>query len=259
MEQHNPSIRHEAVALMRRGITNRVVAEQLGVSRGTVGWWRHEDRKARGELFERVHDCPRCSDRDFDRKAYAYLLGLYLGDGHIVSRAKQHHLSIFLDDAYPGLIDAAEAAMLSVMPLPSTSRRRKRGCTEVKSHTMHWTCMFPQHGQGKKHDRLIVLDAWQQEIVDEHPWEMIRGLIHSDGCRITNWTEKTIGGERKRYEYPRYFFSNASVDILRLFTDTLDAVGVEWKPSRSSRLVQNISVARRESVALMDAHVGAKY
>jgi hypothetical protein len=68
-----------------------------------------------------------------------------------------------------------------------------------------------------------------------------------------------IGGERRRYEYPRYFFSNASVDILRLFTDTLDKVGVEWKPSRSSRLVQNISVAKRESVALMDRHVGPKY
>ncbi|MFE2428111.1 helix-turn-helix domain-containing protein [Streptomyces sp. NPDC059373] len=259
MEQHNPSIRHEAVALMRRGITNRVVAEQLGVSRGTVGWWRHEDRKARGELFERVHDCPRCSDRDFDRIAYAYLLGLYLGDGHIISKTKQHHLSIYLDDAYPGLIDAAEAAMLSVMPLPNTGRRRRRGCTEVKSYTMHWPCMFPQHGPGKKHERLIALEPWQQAIVDAYPWEFIKGLVHSDGCRITNWTTRMVGGERKRYEYPRYFFTNKSEDILKLYSDTLDKVGVEWKVTRRGKDPYNISVARRESVALMDRHVGPKY
>lgn len=85
------------------------------------------------------------------------------------------------------------------------------------------------------------------------------GLIHSDGCRVTNWTEKTIGGRRKRYEYPRYFFSNASTDILRLFTDALDAVGVEWKPTNQARTVQNISVAKRASVALMDRHVGSKW
>ena len=32
----------------------------------------------------------------------------------------------------------------------------------------------------------------------------IRGLIHSDGCRVTN---KVWGG---KYEYPRYFFTNHS-------------------------------------------------
>ncbi|MER6317115.1 helix-turn-helix domain-containing protein [Streptomyces sp. NPDC001581] len=47
--EHNPSIREEAVLLLRRGVTNRVVAEHLGIPRGTVGWWRHRDRKQRGE------------------------------------------------------------------------------------------------------------------------------------------------------------------------------------------------------------------
>ncbi len=96
---------------------------------------------------------------------------------------------------------------------------------------------------------------WQQTIVDSHPWEFIRGLVHSDGCRITNWTEKVIAGERKRYEYPRYFFTNLSADIRRLYTDTLDKVGVAWKQPNA----KNISVARKASVALMDAHVGPKH
>jgi hypothetical protein len=129
----------------------------------------------------------------------------------------------------------------------------------VTSYSKHWPCLFPQHGPGKKHERPIALEPWQQAIVDVHPWEFIKGLVHSDGCRITNWTTRMVGGERKRYEYPRYFFTNKSEDILKLFSDTLDKVGVEWRVTRRGKDPFNISVARRESVALMDEHVGAKY
>jgi hypothetical protein len=259
MEQHNPSLRYEALALLRRGLPNRTVADSLGVPPGTVGWWLHEDRKARGILFERPHNCPRCLKLPIDRPAYAYLLGLYLGDGHIVAKGKQNHLSIYCCDEYPGLIDAAEEAMRKVIKGASTGRRAKIGCTEVKSYSRHWTCLFPQHGPGKKHERHIALVDWQQEIVDEHPWEFVRGLIHSDGCRFTNWTTRMVGGKRKRYEYPRYYFTNKSDDIRKIFTDTLDAVGVEWCTLARGSDPYNISVARRASVALMDVHVGPKY
>ncbi|WP_030385470.1 helix-turn-helix domain-containing protein [Streptomyces sp. NRRL S-241] len=255
MVEHNPAIREEAVLLLRRGVTNRVVAENLGVPRGTVGWWRHQDRKCRGETYEPPTDCPRCTGRDVDRPAYAYLLGLYLGDGHIISKYKQHHLSIFCDATWVGLIDAAEEAMHLVMQMPRVSRRQRPGCVEVQSHSTHWTCLFPQHGPGKKHARRIVLEGWQQEIVDAHPWEFLRGLIHSDGCRVTNWTVRN----GKRYEYPRYFFTNKSDDIRKLCTDTLTAVGVRWTVLARGSDPFNVSIARKDSVALMDAHIGPKY
>lgn len=259
MEEHSPSIRAQAVALMRQGIPNRVVAERLNVPRGTVGWWRSEDRKARREPYEQPTDCPICTGRDFDQVAYAYLLGLYLGDGHIISKRKQHHLSIFCNATQTGLIAAAEDAMRRVMPLPSVRPRLKTGCVEVKSYTKHWVCMFPQHGPGKKHERQIALEPWQQAIVDAHPWDFVRGLIHSDGCRITNWTTRLVGGERKRYEYPRYFFTNVSDDIRQLYTHTLDKLGVEWTHCTRGGSPYNISVAKKASVALMDTHVGPKY
>lgn len=260
MERHAPSTRSLALALVRQGASYAEISEQLNVPRGTIGWWRFEERKALGVVYEGPdHDCPRCRPRVFDEDAYSYLLGLYLGDGHIISKPKQHHLSIFCCDTWPGLITAAEEAMRSVMARPSVRRRQLKGCTEVKSFTRHWTCMFPQHGAGKKHNRRIALQAWQQSIVDDHPWAFIRGLIHSDGCRVTNWTTRVIGGERKRYEYPRYFFTNTSADIIRLFTGTLDALGVEWKHLNQRRAAQTISIARRASVALMDRHVGPKY
>lgn len=253
--EHNPAIREEAVLLLRQGVTNRVVAESLGVPRGTVGWWRYEDRRHRGDIYVPPTDCPLCTGLEFDRPAYAYLLGLYLGDGHITSKTKQHHLSISCDAAWTGLIDAAEEAMRRVMQLPRVSRRHRSGCVEVKSYSHHWTCLFPQHGPGKKHERAIVLEGWQRGIVEAHPWEFVRGLIHSDGCRITNWTVRN----GKRYEYPRYFFTNKSDDIRRLCTDTLTALGIRWTVTARGGDPFNVSVARRDSVALMDARIGAKY
>lgn len=110
-----------------------------------------------------------------------------------------------------------------------------------------------------KHNRTIALTPWQQEIVDAHPWDFIRGLIHSDGCRITNWTTRLVAGVTKRYEYPRYFFTNKSDDIRQLYTDTLDKLGVEWTRCTRDGNPYNISVARKASVALLDTHVGAKY
>ncbi|MGV9244062.1 helix-turn-helix domain-containing protein [Streptomyces sp. NPDC003710] len=259
MEQHSPSIRAHAVALMRQGVPNRVVAEQPSLPRGTVGWWRSEDRRARGDTYERPTDRPRCTGRGFDREAYAYLLGLYLGDGHIIAKPGQHHLSVFCNANQTGLIAATEDAMRRVMPLPRIKRRHKAGCVEVKSYTEHWTCMFPQHGPGRKHERRIVLQPWQRDLVDAHPREFLRGPLHSDGCRTTNWTTRLVGGVRKRYEYPRYFFTNVSDDIRLLCTDTLDRLGIEWTHCTRNGSPYNISVARKASVALLDAHVGPTY
>jgi hypothetical protein len=158
-------------------------------------------------------------------------------------------------DSWPGIAAETHAALQAVFPENAVCRVQRIGCHNIKVYSKHLPCLFPQHGPGKKHERRIALEPWQNEIVDAHPWEFIRGLIHSDGCRITNWTTRLVAGETKRYEYPRYFFTNKSSDIMRLFTDTLDLVGVDWKQPN----YRNISIARKASVALMDTHVGPKY
>ncbi|MEU2871482.1 transcriptional regulator [Streptomyces olivoreticuli] len=251
--------RKRALALVRQGRSLNSVSKQTGISRYAIRSWQ-----TRLEPLSRTAECSRCCSAPRLPKepaAYVYLLGLYLGDGHIVHYRKHRvpSLSIACDDRRPGLIDAAAEAIGRVFPDNKVCRVQSIGCTYVKTYSKHLPCLFPQHGPGKKHDRRIALESWQQQLVDAHPWEFIRGLIHSDGCRITNWATRLVKGQRKRYEYPRYFFTNTSEDIIRLFTDTLDKVGIEWKPCRQSRRAQNISIARRDSVALMDAHIGPKY
>jgi hypothetical protein len=134
------------------------------------------------------------------------------------------------------------------------SRKDGAACVNVEANTVHWKCVFPQHGPGMKHTRPIILEPWQRDLVKQDPRPLVRGLIHSDGCRITNWTEKTAGGVTKRYTYPRYFFSNVSDDIRGIFTDALDRLGIAWKQNRWN----SISVARREAVAALDEFVGPK-
>jgi hypothetical protein len=262
MSYHSTEVRQKAVTMLRGGASNADVARAFKVPYGTISYWKHQDRAKRGEC-PGSHDplCPRCDGRPLDEAAYSYLLGQYLGDGH-VSQYSGHrvpNLMICCADAWPGIATETETAMRTVFPDNRTCRVQRIGCQNVKVYSKHLVCLFPQHGPGMKHTRKIALEPWQQEIVDRYPWEFIRGLIHSDGCRITNWTTRLVGGERKRYEYPRYFFSNKSDCIRKLFTDTLDTLGVSWTHCTRHGNPYNISVARKADVARLDEHVGPKH
>jgi hypothetical protein len=182
------------------------------------------------------------------------LLGQYLGDGHIRHNGGSLTLSIFCCDDYPGIKADVSAAMSSVLGA-RVFDNPKIGCVAVEATTKHWACVFPQHGPGMKHTRSIVLEPWQQRLVDADPRPLVRGLIHSDGCRVTNWTERSVGGTTKRYTYPRYLFSNASDDIRLIFTSSLDRLGIAWRQMNA----RNISIARREAVAALDEFVGPKH
>jgi hypothetical protein len=200
----------------------------------------------------------RCSDYrspvpEISEFAYAYLLGLYLGDGIISKHPKGvFRLRIFLDRRYPGIVAESAAAISILVPNNRVTTVRSAECNmDVPgAFSQHWPCVFPQHGPGLKHHRPIVLEAWQREIVDRYPWRFLRGLIQSDGCRSIN----TIRHPKKTYRYPRYEFDNRSDDIRGLFCEYCDRVGVEWR--RMNRWA--ISVARRESVELMDRYIGPK-
>ncbi|MFI5807048.1 helix-turn-helix domain-containing protein [Streptomyces sp. NPDC051561] len=243
--------RKRALSLVDGGRSLNSVSRETGISRHAIRSWQ-----TRIEPLPRMTGTP-IRDAPADPAAYSYLLGLYLGDGCISEHPRRtgHYLRIACADAWPGLIEECRTAITGAHPGSKVYLAQRQGCVNVTSYSRSWPYLFPQHGPGKKHDRRIALEPWQQHIVDDFPWEFLRGLIHSDGCRVTNWTTRLIGGVRKRYEYPRYFFTNKSEDIRRMLTSTLDVLGVAWKQSNA----YNISVARRASVALVDAHVGPKY
>ncbi|MFI7573201.1 hypothetical protein [Micromonospora sp. NPDC049497] len=158
-------------------------------------------------------------------------------------------LRISCSNRWPDLIDACDDAMRAVLAT-KVQRVPQQGCVSVQSSGTHWPCLFPQHGPGEKHRRLIVLADWQREIVQRHPGHFLRGLFHSDGCRVSN----RVTTRGKEYVYPRYMFTNESADIMGLCQWTLDLLGIAWRMNRRNSL----SVARREAVAALDRHVGPK-
>ena len=244
------------VRLAQDGLTSAEIARRTGVPRRTVANWRAGALPSYGQ--RQAAACFRCSGqlgpfRSMRQRGYAYLLGLYLGDGHLAELPRGvWSLRIYLDAAYPAIAEECTAAMSLALPSSRTSVRQSKRASMLiaSSNGKHWSCLVPQHGGGPKHRRVIALEPWQVGILDRHPWMFLRGLIHSDGCRFSN---PSIHRDRT-YRYTRYSFSNRSDEIRELFCRYCDAVGVEWK--RMNRW--NISIARRPSVTLMDRHIGPK-
>ncbi|HCT78013.1 MAG TPA: transcriptional regulator [Micromonosporaceae bacterium] len=246
---HPPRFRAAAIAWHSEGVPFGEICQRLNLPRSTVINWvyrRHSRPMGPPRTCWRCADTP---DPSPDPAAYAYLLGQYLGDGHLVTTARVPVLRISCTDAYPRIMDECEEAMRAVMA-KSVQRVQSVGCTNVQAYSMHWPCLLPQCGPGKKHQRPIVLEEWQREIVAAHAGKFVRGLFHSDGCRALN--NVTVRG--RRYSYPRYFFYNESTDILKLCGEALDLLGVQWRFNRRNSL----SVAKREAVSILDAYVGAK-
>lgn len=180
-------------------------------------------------------------------QAYCYLLGLYLGDGCISKAGRVWRLRIALDKKYPIIIDSCRAVIDAVMPgQRAWIGNPPKGCVYVCLYSKHWPCLFPQHGPGLKHRRPIKLEPWQERLVEQAPEDFIRGLIHSDGCRV-------IANDRGVTSI-RYHFTNHSEDILGLFTGTLDRLGITW--TRSTRYV--VSIYRKAATARLDEFIGPK-
>lgn len=250
---HEVPTREVALRLLDIGLTRREVCRIVGV--GYTSTYRWQQRLTPSHKAARI-SCFRCDDLPVpDAAAYLYLLGQYLGDGHLRQSGRSVCLSITCCTDYPDIDRSVADAMRSVLPVSVFYRSRAGvACRCVESTTRHWLHVLPHHGRGHKHERRIALEPWQVALVDADPQPLVRGLIHSDGWRGTNWTERTVGGVRKRYTYPRYQFSNRSADIRGIFTDALDRLGIAWRQSNQ----WTISVARRAGVAALDEFVGPK-
>ena len=140
-----------ALSLVAEGLNDCEVSRRTGISRRTILDWRHG--RAPHASWTRVAargPCPRCESGPLDEPAYS---------------------------SYSLSIGATAGSREILAPTDCASWQ-------------HWPCLFPQHGPGRKHHRSIVLDDWQNRIVGSDPRQLLRGLIHSDGCRTINPSER---------------------------------------------------------------------
>jgi hypothetical protein len=240
----------QVAALVRSGLNDSEIARLTSIPRSTVRDWR------RGRVAVRTrpprggsrHLCP--GDHDFGllpAASYCYLLGMYLGDGCLSEHDRGvFKLRVVCDAAYPGIIAECRAAMEAILPANRSHVSERRGCVEVSMYSKHWICLFPQHATGRKHERRITLEPWQAIAVSQETELFLRGLIHSDGCRV-------VANDRGR-ESVRYHFSNRSEDIKMLLCEALDRLDIPWtRPSN-----RDIAVYRKTATARLDQFIGPK-
>jgi hypothetical protein len=247
---HCVAVVQEALRLGEEGLNATDISRRIGVHRRTISDWLRGSVPRNGN--PRTGTCDKCAgvhDVAEATEIYAYLLGLYLGDGNISAFPRGvYRLRITLDTKYPGIIRSAVQAIIGVGGgKTSVVRRSNQNCVDICSYWKGWACLFPQHGPGKKQDRTIALTEWQQDLVNRHPGELLRGLIESDGCRFINTGR---GG----WVCPRYTFHQVSGDIRRIFCDACERLGVHWTQAGK----YTIYVSRKADVALLDTFIGPK-
>jgi hypothetical protein len=235
---HPPETVDRAIELAGLGRSATEIAARLGVPRTTVRDWLAGLVPTRAQV-----------DRDALPDVYVYLLGLYLGDGCLSQGAGGvFRLRVFLDSKYPGIVDECAEAIAAVRPGARVgfARRPSNGAVEVYSYWKQWAVLFPQHGPGRKHLRRIALEPWQQSRVDLCPDLLLRGLIHSDGCRFVNTGSKG-------WRHPRYSFSNRSDDIRAIFCAACERLDLRWTAAPHT-----VYVSRKDDVRRLDHAVGPK-
>lgn len=258
---HSPERISTALALKARGLTATEASRELEIPRATVrdGFYGRLPGGGRSLDPNAPPSCGKCGGEAHDFAAidadYAYLLGIYLGDGCISTHPRNvYRLRVTLDTAYPGIVDECERSIAAVMPASRVGRYYRRGKkgdpppithVDVNSYSKSWPCLLPQHGPGVKHLREIVLRDWQLAVVERDPRPFLRGLIHSDGCRFINTGTNWI--------HPRYLFSNTSSDIRRIFVSACELLGLH-----TTHAPRTIYVSRKADVATMDQFIGPK-
>jgi hypothetical protein len=146
----------EAVAeLSASGLTDSEISRRTGIPRSTVRHWRRRERRP-GAL----QACSRCGHETHAFEAlpardYAYLLGAYLGDGHIT----RHRRGVYRLTVYCSLIHINVAWQIAIAAEAVIGRRAAmrpdpvHNVLYVQSYSKQWPCLFPQHGPGRKHER----------------------------------------------------------------------------------------------------------
>jgi hypothetical protein len=179
---HSPAIKGAALELVAQGVNDCEISRRLGVPRGTIRDWRRPTYVPRNPEIPRGAS-PRCwrtaNPVRFTSEDYSELLGLYLGDGRISKGPRTQRLRLHLDTKYSkmnreigALLERCflENTVGKVAPGPSGWSERSDSLLVLSVYSNHLSCLFPQHGPGRKHERRIELERWRTELVARAPW-----------------------------------------------------------------------------------------
>ena len=114
-----------AILLVESGFNPSQVARHTGIPRSTIRGWVAQGSPVPKQIQpDSIPSAP-----------YAYLLGLYLGDGYICRTGRSYRLRIAMDSRYPGIIEEARSAIEAVLAPNKGSVQRFRERTRTWSRS----------------------------------------------------------------------------------------------------------------------------
>lgn len=192
------------MGLCADGINNSEISRRTNIPRRTIVDW------VLGKIIiENEPDTEPTLYLEKIKQEYCYLLGAYLGDGYIDIVRKTHRLRITCDAKYPHVIERIENSIKAVLPNNKVGRviRHSGACVDVYVFSNMLPILFPHLGIGKKHERKIIIQTWQKDIIQTNSTALLQGLFDSDG----SWFS---------YQGTEYIeLCNCSVDIINLWRD----------------------------------------
>lgn len=210
--------------LLSYGHSIAEVSRMTGVNRSSISNWKIRGERVSSPLD--LSDPTKCITSMHSelteeiKKAYSYILGLYLGDGCIYELDRTEKMTITLDKQYEVLNNyTVETLGKFFKKSPYIFDRSLHGrgnAIDVNICTSTLSLLFPQHGKGKKHNRDIILTDWQLDVID--PISIVKGLIMSDG---SYYIDRQSG-------IMKYSFSNKSVQLIGILAKYLSELGISF-------------------------------
>ena len=156
-----------ALGLAADGLNDCEIARRLGVPRTTVRDWRnprYAPRPTAGAAHARAAGGRRRGSRSATPTTQSCSASISAtATSRALARTEQLRLS--LDAKYPNVNDEIDALLRRCFPDNRVGRVLLDGGSTVVLHvySSHLSCLFPQAGPGKKHERAIALEPWQAE------------------------------------------------------------------------------------------------
>ncbi len=236
---------------LAEGASQRQIARELGVDKSTIHYWIKHAFSTGTRAAEELSHLKIIEWCNKHSAEYAYLLGCYLGDGHIVIMPRTQKLSIYNDNRYPDIIQDQNIALQKIFPNNKITNYQQlySRCLEVNVHNKFLSKLFPQHGPGKKHDRDVSLQDWQWDIVWKEPECFIKGLIDSDGSYYLQ-TQRNANG--MVHAGMRYQFTNKSLDIIDMYLIVMDKLNISVHPTTRKNGTINVLTQKTSEVEKLD-------
>jgi hypothetical protein len=257
---YDTQVKENVKKLFEDGKNKCEISRITGIPRATLTTWIHpryiaKTNKPRNSYVP-IINFEQYLNTEEKRKAYSFILAVYLCDGYI-SRYKTYraaNIRLFNDLKYQENTKEWAEKLKVLLPENSVNVHKQKSSNSlvVSAHSRKLLDLFPQYGDGCKHNRKLIFCNWQLKIIEEFPEEFIRGCIQSDGCIYTQVM-------KNGYSYKRFNFINKSEDIIDLFLSTLKLINISkekyFQVNRGLFVVQNFS---KEAVSILEKIISKK-